>query len=255
MAAWKNAPTSKPRHTFRVFHRRFDEKHCRYGEKHCRIQRSFRGNPRIALALQGKNQSLDEKGVYEALEKSGDNRRGAGGEAELDGAGFARLPKLDRATRKKLQDDLLNGLHVTYHDLCELAVVVGGGGEGGRSSCAAVALAGVAFGMRFWLVMLVVAFCLLPSGKHVVRSRPISGGGVGILAPGSVDHDERDVGHLFRRRLLNTNATAVSQKLPPGLDVKGIFRFSLCLVSLVLQRPTNTRTASPKATSNSVPDK
>jgi len=84
---------------------------------------------------------MNDQGVYEALAKSGDNRRG---EAELDGAGFARLPVLDRATRRKLQDDLLDGLHVTYHDLCELAVVIGGG-EGGFwcrlcCSCRAAAL-------------------------------------------------------------------------------------------------------------------
>ena len=90
-----------------------------------RLENSYRGNARIVLALQGKSASLEQQGVYDALEKSGNNRRADGGgcrKSELDAAGFARLPRLDRKTAKKLQDDLLDGLHVTYHDLCESAV-------------------------------------------------------------------------------------------------------------------------------------
>lgn len=33
------------------------------------------------------------------------------------------LPKLDEATKSKLQDDLLNGVHVTYHDLGETSII------------------------------------------------------------------------------------------------------------------------------------
>lgn len=41
------------------------------------------------------------------------------GDEGVDSVGYGVLPKLDEATKSKLQDDLLNGVHVTYHDLGE----------------------------------------------------------------------------------------------------------------------------------------
>ncbi|CAN0390668.1 unnamed protein product [Pylaiella littoralis] len=74
------------------------------------IQKSFRKPSRIEQALEGKNKSLDDQGVYDVIKE-------ARGESEVDGAGFGRLPKLDPALKRKLQDDLLDGMHVTHHDL------------------------------------------------------------------------------------------------------------------------------------------
>lgn len=87
-----------------------------------RLQRSFRGNPRIALALQGKNKTLDEKGLYDMIERGGGLDGPVEGEGIIngvDGAGFGVLPKLDDASRTKLEDDLLDGVHVTFHNLGE----------------------------------------------------------------------------------------------------------------------------------------
>ncbi|CAB1121578.1 unnamed protein product [Ectocarpus sp. CCAP 1310/34] len=85
------------------------------------LQKSFKGNPRIAMALQGRNMSMARQGAYDAPKKAGRRGRGrgggGGGQDEVDGAGFGRLPKLDAKTKAKLEEDLLNGVHVTYHDL------------------------------------------------------------------------------------------------------------------------------------------
>ncbi|CBN79069.1 hypothetical protein Esi_0176_0004 [Ectocarpus siliculosus] len=85
------------------------------------LQKSFKGNPRIAMALQGRNISMAREGAYDAPKKTGRRGRGrggsGGGEDEVDGAGFGRLPKLDAKTKAKLEEDLLGGVHVTYHDL------------------------------------------------------------------------------------------------------------------------------------------
>lgn len=74
----------------------------------CRITKSFRANPRITLALQGKTPSLDRRGVYEALEQLRKEQT----QEEVE----SLLPKLEPDKRRKLQDDLVYGLHVTYHD-------------------------------------------------------------------------------------------------------------------------------------------
>lgn len=71
------------------------------------------------MALEGKNQTLNDEGMYEALERSGDARSRGRAQDEVDGAGFGRLPTLDAAAKSRLQDDLLDGVHVTHHDLCE----------------------------------------------------------------------------------------------------------------------------------------
>lgn len=73
-------------------------------KKH-RIQKSFRRDARTTLALQGKRQTLNEQGMYEIMDAV---------KAE-EGAELV-LPKLEPDKLDKLQDDLLNGIHVTYHD-------------------------------------------------------------------------------------------------------------------------------------------
>ncbi|CAM9101452.1 unnamed protein product, partial [Scytosiphon promiscuus] len=80
------------------------------------IQKSFRGNSRIALALQGKERGGSDGGSA-ALEDDDEGHREREGVGMVDGAGFGRLPTLDRAAKMKLQDDLLDGVHVAYHDL------------------------------------------------------------------------------------------------------------------------------------------
>lgn len=70
-----------------------------------RIQQSFRRDPRTTLALQGKNKTLDNQGFYEVLDQVNVEEREQG----------ALLPTLDPVKLHKLEDDLLNGIHVTYH--------------------------------------------------------------------------------------------------------------------------------------------
>ena len=51
----------------------------------------------------------------------GDGGRGGGA---VDGAGFGVLPVLEGEELSKLQDDLLDGVHVTHHDLCEFLLLL-----------------------------------------------------------------------------------------------------------------------------------
>lgn len=70
-----------------------------------RIQKSFRRDSRTALARQGKSKTLNDEGIYEVLDAI---------KAE-EGAELA-LPQLEPDKLDKLQDDLLDGIHVMYHD-------------------------------------------------------------------------------------------------------------------------------------------
>lgn len=87
-----------------------------------RMQEPARRNSRIALALQGRRKSLETEGVDGAAQGRGGGAAGEGGGGGADVAldtEFTVLPVLEEAVLHRLEDDLVDGVYVTYHKMCE----------------------------------------------------------------------------------------------------------------------------------------